>query len=75
MGVAQPRQGRGLLAEPAPRLAVGQRARGQDLQRDVAAQLLVPGEEDFAHAPAAQSLLDAVVGERAADHARASRQG
>ena len=69
VGVAQPREDRRFLPEPSARLIVGQGAGGQDLQGDVAAELLVPGAVDLAHAPGAESLLDAVVGERASDHA------
>jgi hypothetical protein len=69
VGVAQAREDHRLLAEAPPRLVVGQRTGGQDLEGDVPAQLLVPGPVHLAHAPGAEALLDAVVGEPPPDHA------
>jgi hypothetical protein len=56
----QPRQNGRFLPEAAARFLVCLGARGQDLQRDVATELLVLGALDLAHAPGAESLLDAV---------------
>ena len=55
-------------AEALARRVVGQRAGGQDLQRDVAVEPLVVGAIDDAHAAFADLLEDAVVAEGLADH-------
>jgi hypothetical protein len=67
--VAQAREDRSFPAKATSRLFVGEGSGGQELQSDVPPQLLVPGAVDLAHAPGAESFHDAVVGERAVDHA------
>ena len=69
MGVGEAGEGVGLLAEAGAGGLVGEGALGEDLQGDVAVELVVMGAVDLAHAPGAEALDDAVVGERAADHA------
>jgi hypothetical protein len=69
MRVAEARERLPLLAKAAAGRLVSQQTRRQHLQGHVAVQLLVVGAIHLAHAPGAESLLDAVVGERASDHA------
>ena len=55
-------------AKALPGGIVGKSARGQHLERDVAAQALVPRAVHHAHAARADLLHDAIMGQRFSDH-------
>ena len=61
VGVVQPRRGPRLPLEPQHLLRVGQRRIGEDLQGHAAAERLLLGLVDDAHAAAADLAEDAVV--------------
>jgi len=68
VGVGEARERVGLLVEAGAGALVGEGAFGEDLEGDVAVELLVVGAVDLTHASRPEALDDAVVGERAADH-------
>ena len=57
----------GLLAAPCPRTRIRKCARGNELQRDVAPQLLVVCPIHIAHRAGAELLDDAILAERLSD--------
>ena len=69
--VGQRREHARLALEAREPLGVAREARGQQLERDVAAELRVLGAEDLAHAAGAELGRDLVVGDRGADQSRA----
>ena len=66
--VVQPGQRLRFTPEPPPCRLVGQHARWQHLEGDVAIEMLVAGAVDLAHPAFAELLDDPVVREGAADH-------
>ena len=73
IGVVELGERQRLAAEALPRHLVGQRAGRQQLERDVALQALVMGGVDDAHAARADLLEHAIMAQRLADQAAASR--
>ena len=71
-GVVEGGGGAGLALEALERGRVPRHLRGQELERDVAAELRVLGLVDDAHAAAAELRRDPVVRDRLADHSRPS---
>ena len=67
-GVVEGRGRAGLALEALERVGVLGQLGGQELERDVPAELRVLGLVDDAHAAAAELRRDAVVGDRPADH-------
>ncbi len=72
-GVVEGRGGPGLALEALLGLVAREEPLGQELERDLAAQAGVLGLVDDAHAPAAELLEDAVVGDGLAGHGDALR--